>query len=77
MKSKHYTTLPNVNPVTQIQLDAHGCGCGHDHGIMYIHSRCHTGAGVDAIYLKGAGAIHFVCRECKDTVIYVKVADGR
>jgi hypothetical protein len=64
--------------LTITELNAMGCGnpnCRDDHSILYMHSGCHPGAGLDVAYSKPTGTMHLICRECEDTVLCVKVAD--
>jgi hypothetical protein len=54
--------------VTQKELNAMGCGnpnCRDDHSILYKHSSCHPGAGLDAMYSKPAGTMHLICANAK------------
>ena len=71
-----------MTPSTRLAMDrifARGCGvegCGHDHGSepMFIHQRCHPGAGLEASYAKGVVVI--ACLRCKSPIVSVKVAEA-
>lgn len=68
-------------PLTRVQLDKGRCMVEHEHGEtcggggpLYMHSACHTGAGVEAFY--EGGVMHFTCRDCGAVVVDVLVAKG-
>ncbi len=68
-------------PLTSGRLDAMGChGCGatheptqHEHG-MFVHGRCHPGAGNDVCYVDGK--ILVACHECKKPIVAIAVEKG-
>jgi hypothetical protein len=66
--------------LTQAELNREGCGidgCGHDHSILYLASRCHMGAGLEASYEKATGILTMRCKRCKAPVTEILVAAGR
>lgn len=68
-----------MRPLTRTQLDTMRCGvdhggkpCPHDSGPLFIHGRCHMGAGNEVEYRDGV--LYIRCRECKAQVVDVAVA---
>jgi hypothetical protein len=64
-------------PLTRHDLDPQGCGipdCGHDHSILWLHSRCHPSAGVRARYIKKTGVLTICCRSCENWIADIAVA---
>lgn len=67
--------------LTQAELGKMGCGhvhadgevCGNG-GALYLHGRCHPGAGNEVRYADGTLTIR--CRVCKGHVADVAVASG-
>ena len=68
-----------MKPVTRAQLDHMRCGfegCTTEHGggeSMFLHGRCHMGAGNQVEYVDGL--LHIRCARCKAGVALIKVAD--
>lgn len=65
---------------TKLTLDlaaAAGCqvpGCSHDHDKeIFIHPRCHPGAGLSASYKQGSGVLRLSCRRCDRFIVDVAV----
>lgn len=70
---------PPLPPLTAADLDKMGCGvpdCGHDHSILYLHSRCHLRAGSSVRYEKKSGLIIVDCKVCGKEVARVAVAES-
>jgi hypothetical protein len=66
-----------MKPLTRAKLDSMGCGmpdCGHDHTVLYLHSRCHPASGVSAHYDKRTGTLTINCRSCKTFIAEIAVA---
>jgi len=58
-------------------LDKMGCGvpdCGHDHGILYLHAKCHLQAGLTVSYIKDTEVLRIACAQCGTHVMSVAVA---
>lgn len=59
---------------------AKGCqvpNCEHSHGPiteLYLHQRCHAGAGLEAWYQQGSGIVILHCRVCRKPVVNIAVA---
>jgi hypothetical protein len=69
--------MSDKEPLTRRDLDPQGCGipnCGHDHSILFLHSRCHPNAGVRASYVKESGVLSMRCRSCKSLIADIAVA---
>lgn len=64
-------------PFGRDRLDRMGChDCGdadHAEQGMFIHGKCHPGAGNDVCYRNGR--IHVACRECKKPIVAIAVAE--
>jgi len=60
------------------RLAGGGCqvpGCTHPHsGALYVHARCHLGAGNEVSYVLGSGVLRIACRVCKKVIAEVAVA---
>jgi hypothetical protein len=69
-----------MRALTRAELDRAQCavpGCTHrDHPVMFLNQRCHTGVGVQAIYLRGPGVLVIQCRRCEALVVNVAIADN-
>ena len=66
-----------MTPLTRLELDRGGCdtpNCGHDHSVLFLHSRCHPYAAVEACYEKGSGCVVLRCARCKQLVARIQVA---
>ena len=66
-------------PLTRNVLDNAGCGtpdCDHDHSVLYVHSRCHTGAPFTAAYIKATGILKLTCAVCERPVGEYQIAQG-
>jgi hypothetical protein len=64
--------------LTRQTLADQGCGtpfCGHDHTVLFLHSRCHVNGGTSVSYDKRTGELTIVCARCKTLVAKVKVAE--
>lgn len=64
--------------LTQVQLDRGGCGtlnCGHDHTILWLHAACHPRAGLAVAYDKSTGRLAVGCKQCKNPVAEIAVAE--
>jgi hypothetical protein len=62
------------------ELDAKGCGapnCTHDHGVLFLHARCHPGAAPEVCYVKATGQVEVNCSKCHATIASIKVASQR
>lgn len=72
-----------MNPLTKADLDKAaraGCqtpGCDHKNHEqkIFLHSRCHPAAGVEAMYKEGAGIVVLKCRTCRALITQIKVAE--
>ncbi len=65
--------------LTRKILDVNRCsvsGCTLDHGVLYLHARCHPGSGVVVHYEKETGLAHIECGVCKVLVASLKVAES-
>ena len=64
-------------PLNRSQLDGQKCsvpGCTHeDHRLLYLHGRCHPGAGNEVAYDMVQGAIIIRCKRCKELVAEIAV----
>lgn len=63
--------------LTRVELDKGGCetpGCGHDHTVLFLYSRCHQSAGQRVSYDKRTGNVRVVCRRCDSLVVEIAVA---
>lgn len=66
-------------PLTRATLDhmrcgIPGCASTHDEAEpMFLHGRCHMGAGNEVEYLNGVITVR--CRICKKLVVQAKVAE--
>lgn len=73
--------MPNEKPIalTRERLEAVGCGtanCHHDHSVLFIHSRCHPSAPIEAAYEKADGVLTVRCYRCKAEVVRFQIATG-
>jgi len=69
-------------PHTKVDFDlaaAAGCevpGCTHkDHDELFLHPKCHPGAGIQVSYKRGAGFMRLCCNRCKRHIVDVLLAD--
>jgi hypothetical protein len=65
--------------LSQTELNSIGCGmpnCTHDHSVLFLHARCHVGAGTEAEYEKATGILTIRCIWCKKLVTRLKIAES-
>ena len=68
--------MSKKTPLTRRDLDAAGCGtpnCGHDHSVLYLHSRCHPEARTKVSYHKVTGTLRVRCGRCDALVAEFEV----
>lgn len=61
------------------QIASAGCqaeGCDHaDHGVVYLHGRCHPGGRIEVSYRAGSGVLRIGCLECGGLIAFIRVGD--
>lgn len=69
--------------LTRAKLDemtAHGCSlpdCRHDdHGVLFLHGRCHMQGRIEVSYRNGSGVLRVGCKECGKLIANIRVADA-
>lgn len=63
-----------MKPLTQGDLNRLVPNCSHDdHGVMFLHPRCHPGAGNEVSYDRTTGCLTIKCNRCKQLIVIVEV----
>lgn len=67
--------------VTRKVLDQRSCSdpkCTHEaDALLFIHSRCHFEAALEASYERKTGCVYLKCAACKRLVARIQVAEGK
>jgi hypothetical protein len=56
-----------------------GCqvpGCGHAHGVMFLHARCHPSSGIRVSFDPETRVLRVACRECERLVVEIELPAG-
>jgi hypothetical protein len=66
----------NLRPLTADDLDRMGCqdpACDHseDDKVLYLHPKCHPGAGTYVYYDKGDRTLTLECTLCKRVIVRI------